>query len=195
MTDIEDVIESTVFGRRSSTPTARHIQRLEDGVFHVDYDDPWNEKTPKREDDISDWLQRQLNTRLKGGSIVDREVGVQRIKDSGGGTRVDLTQTILNLRDQATPIRVIIEAKLVNNKELLTAMKEQLIGRYLRPTGQRHGILLVYWLSPDQRPEGWSRTLHPSKEALAAELQKQANALAPEYDIRPSVLDISKPAV
>lgn len=153
----------------------------------------WHKDEPQSEDDISDWLQRRLDEQLRAG-IVDREVGVQRIKDKGIGTRIDLRMAILNRHDPTSPIRVTIEAKLVNNRELPTAMQQQLVGRYLFPTQQRCGILLVYWVAPDQRPVSW-RKAYPSRTELEAELQRQAQALAPDYDIRPIVLDISRPAV
>lgn len=155
--------------------------------------DLWNEKGPKLEDDISDWIQRQLTVRFRDGSIVDREVGVQRIKDSGGGTRIDLTLTVLGHRDRDDPLRLTIEAKRIDNREIPTAMRDQLAGRYLHPTARRHGILLVYWIRPDQRPAGWSRSRYPSVADLTTELRAQAGELAPEYEIRPFVLDVSRP--
>ena len=72
---------------------------------------------------------------------------------------------------------MLFEAKLANNKEVPTAMREQLIDRYLIPQGRLHGILLVYWIHPDRRPaKGWSKALHPDKETLRVTLQEGADA-------------------
>jgi hypothetical protein len=39
VTDIEDVINSVVFGRKPSMPAGRHVERMDDDVFHLDYGD------------------------------------------------------------------------------------------------------------------------------------------------------------
>jgi hypothetical protein len=172
------------------------VDRIEDLQHEITnetgFRDLWNEKAPKSEDDITDWLRRRLNDRLHGSGIIDREVSVRRLKDRGAGTRIDMTLTVLKPDDRAPVTRVTVEAKLVSNDELPTAMQDQLVNRYLIPTGQQHGILLVYWLPLDQRPASWWRR-YPSKDDLIAELQLQADRLAPTFDIRPVVLDISRP--
>ncbi len=57
--------------------------------------DLWNlgeSSTPKSEDDISDWIRRQLRIRLTSATIIDREIQVARPR-TGIGTRIDLTAT------------------------------------------------------------------------------------------------------
>ncbi|WP_409464020.1 hypothetical protein [Amycolatopsis sp. GA6-003] len=168
------------------------LQRM---IDRESYRDLWNlgdVATPKSEDDISDWIRRNLEQRLGGGAVVAREPQVRRPRDKGIGTRIDLTvfaSTATQPRNQAT---VIAEAKLVNHRELFTAMREQLVERYLNPTGLRHGIYLVYWVDPSQRPPHWRRG-RLDLEELARELAEQAHDLGPGFTIVPVVLDISRP--
>jgi hypothetical protein len=90
--------------------------------------------TPDSEDDITDWLRRQLRSRLTIATTIDREVQVER-RQRGSGTRIDLTVTAPAAVHPAAALRVITEAKLVTNGTLMTAMHDQLIRRYLIPTG------------------------------------------------------------
>ncbi len=89
---------------------------------------------------------------------------------------------------------MIIQAKLSNNNALMTAMHNQLEQRYLVPSGLRHGIYLVYWVTPDQRPGSWSRTKNANKGNLEAELRIQASNISSDSVVRPYILDISRPA-
>lgn len=150
-------------------------------------------KVPASEDDISDWVRRRLSTRLGSHSFIDREIQVERRKVAGVGTRIDLTVSTSTATAPVTAARLIIEAKLVNNRELLTALHDQLVQRYLEANGLQHGIYLAYWVRPEQRPAGWTKH-HPSKKDLFSELQRLADSVAPRYQVRPFVLDISWPA-
>jgi hypothetical protein len=72
-------------------------------------------------------------------------------------------------------------------------MGSQLINRYLVPEELRHGIYLVYWITPDQRPSNWSRTKAGDLAELRSQLAEQAEAAAGRgMMIRPYVLDISR---
>ncbi|MFJ9782483.1 hypothetical protein ACIRSS_23080 [Amycolatopsis sp. NPDC101161] len=161
-----------------------------DGAFQ----ELWNStESPKSEDDMSDWVRRRLHEALNGQLVVDREVQVLRKKNTGVGTRIDLTASAPTLTPAATA-RVIIEAKLVNNAELFTAMQDQLINRYLLPTATTHGIYLVYWVNAAQRPARWTKTTAPSVQELTNQLHKQADAAPRGTHVRPYVLDISRPS-
>jgi hypothetical protein len=152
----------------------------------------WNGERPQVEDDVSDWLQRRLHERLATGLIIDREVQVNRPRPGGIGTRIDLTATTTTPTNDTA--RVIIEAKRVDNDELMTAMHQQLIRRYLIPEQRRYGIYLVYWITPGQRPPGWSRTTAADPKALAQQLREQAHQADQEgMRITPYILDISRP--
>lgn len=153
----------------------------------------WDSNVPQSEDSITDWVQRRLEERLVEGVVVDREIQVKREKPRGVGTRIDCVATTVTATRSTA--RVLFEAKLANNTEIPTAMRAQLIERYLVPQGRRHGIMLIYWIHPDRRPQqGWPKNLHPDKEALQATLQKQAEAeLMNGFHITPVILDITPP--
>jgi hypothetical protein len=154
--------------------------------------DLWNfsddSATPASEDDITDWLRRQLRSRLTIATTIDREVQVERGR-RGSGTRIDLTVTAHAAVHPAAAVRVITEAKLVTNETLMTAMHDQLIRRYLVPTGLQHGIYLVYWIPPSQR-KTLKRT-HTDPGELLRELERQAASAGRDIYIRPLLLDIT----
>lgn len=162
------------------------------------YRDLWNFDSdgtnhPGAEDDISDWVQRRLQDRLAGGAIVDREVHVARPGTGGIGTRVDLAATTTTATHAGETARISIEAKLVNHPQLRSALTNQLAQRYLEPTGRRHGIYLVYWIAPEQRPSRWAYSGPIDREEVLESLGRQATDLYPQFDIRVVMLDISRP--
>ncbi|MGW4339029.1 hypothetical protein ACWEK5_40450 [Rhodococcus koreensis] len=142
--------------------------------------------SPKGEDTISDWLVDQLHLRLQPHVVVDREIQVTRRKAGGVGTRIDITAT----SGGSDIRRVIFEAKLVNNPELLTAIDNQLVSQYMEPAVLTHGIYIVYWTAPELRPS----KKHPDAGGLAEELLKQAQNHLPNKHIKVVVLDIGPPA-
>jgi len=154
----------------------------------------WDGTVPQSEDSITDWLQRRLGELLTEGVVVDREIQVKREKPRGVGTRIDCVATTFT--EARSSVRVLFEAKLANNSEVATAMRKQLIERYLVPQGRRHGILLIYWIHPDRRPrQNWSKTAYPEKDALHAMLRAQADAeLGEGFHVTPVILDITPPA-
>ncbi len=125
------------------------LHEIQHYVRHGGFRDLWNlieghEALPKSEDDISDWICHQLQSRLNNGSVVDREVQVERPKSRGVGTRIDLTATSPTVTHPVGIARVIAEAKLINNRSLHTALPDQLVRQYLQPAALHHGIYLVY---------------------------------------------------
>jgi hypothetical protein len=155
--------------------------------------DLWNlgptGSTPKSEDDISDWIRRQLRLRLTPATIIDREIQVAR-EHQGIGTRIDLTVTTPTATQPPLSARVMAEAKLVTNKTLETAMQDQLVQRYLLPYGLQCGIYLVYWINPRQRPAG--RRKGPAhRNRLMRKLEAQAAETGHGLRIVPYLLDIS----
>jgi hypothetical protein len=109
--------------------------------------------SPKGEDTISDWLAEQLRLRLRPHVVVDREIQVTRPNAAGVGTRIDITATSGGV-DLG---RVVFEAKRVNNRELLSAIDDQLVGQYMEPAALTHGIYIVYWTTPGLRPSSWHK--------------------------------------
>jgi hypothetical protein len=171
----------------------RQLDRLQHDIAHNGaFREIWNGEQHQSEDDISDWIQRRFRDQITSGVIVDREVQVLRPKQQGIGTRIDLTATArTNSRDMAC---VLIEAKHLGNDELLDAMTDQLIERYLVPRGRSHGVYLVYWITPAQRPKDWSRRQFVQPIDLMTVLRKQADvAKKTGFHIEPYILDISRP--
>ncbi|WP_146173725.1 hypothetical protein [Saccharothrix carnea] len=82
------------------------------------------------------------------------------------------SQARSQMADQAF---IAIQAKRVDNNELLTAMSDHLINRYLIPVGRNHGIFLASWITPEQRPRTWSRSTFPTAEELLDRLKLQAS--------------------
>ncbi|WP_235783455.1 hypothetical protein [Amycolatopsis orientalis] len=168
------------------------LQQLDElqGYLGSAWREIWDDGKPQTEDDISDWLERRLGERLND-LVIDREVQVRRDRP-GIGTRIDLTATTKTTGNETA--RVLVEAKRIDNRELETAMQNQLINRYLVPKGRRHGIYLVYWIAPSQRPDGWSRTKAADVAALKRKLNEQVqHATEAGFQIAPYILDISRP--
>jgi hypothetical protein len=169
------------------------LQQIQHEITHQGASrDLWNiignEAVPASEDDISDWVRRQLAPRLSIATTIDREVQVER-KRRGMGTRIDLTVTAPAATHPAAAVRVITEAKLVTNDSLMTAMHNQLVSRYLIPAGLQHGIYLVYWVPPSQRRT--RKRTHTDQGELLRQLQRQAASADEDFQITPFLLDIS----
>lgn len=144
------------------------------------------------EDDITDWLRRRLTDQLgRGRIILAREPQVERIAVKGSGTRIDLTAGAPTNTAPVGVAEAIIEAKLVTNDEVPTALRDQLVQRYLVATSQRHGIYLVYWLPPEQRTSGSRK--YADKQELFDDMRRWAAEVAPQFDVSVYVLDVSWP--
>lgn len=139
---------------------------------------------PKSEDEISDYLANALSRLLTvRGAIVNREVQIRRNRTSGIGERTDL---LVDAAPAGAPdtgrLSLPIEVKGAWNGELRTAMRDQLVERYMRDTATNDGLYVVAW--PDL--EGWTDVTDTRRPVLAsldrpaieAELAAQAAALA-----------------
>jgi hypothetical protein len=139
---------------------------------------------PKSEDEMSDYLANELSRVLTTrGAIVNREVQVRRNRPSGIGERTDLLVDAVPVGGPDTGrLSLPVEVKGAWNAELLTAMSEQLVDRYMTDTAAIHGIYIVAW--PDL--QSWTdttdnrRTAFSSLDRAAIELQlaEQAADLA-----------------
>lgn len=144
------------------------------------------------EDDITDWLRRRLTVQLGRDRVVlAREPQVERITVKGSGTRIDLTAGASTNTAPVEVAEAIIEAKLVSNAEVPTALHDQLVQRYLTATSQRHGVYLVYWLPPEQRTYGSRK--YADKHELLDDMRRWAAEVAPQFDVSVYVLDVSWP--
>lgn len=131
---------------------------------------------PKDENMFSDYVKVFLDKDLKQkGIILNREVRIHR------GQRTDIhvdavTQTAPG--QPYDPITVIIECKGCWNPGLYDAMKDQLLGMYLKDSHCQHGLYLVGWFNC----ANWS----------AQDGRKgQATKLCPDIDVTRQKLAIS----
>ena len=102
---------------------------------------------PKSEDEISDYLANELNRVLTvRGAIVNREVQIRRNRPSGIGERTDLLVDAAPVGGPHTGhLSLPVEVKGAWNDELRTAMRYQLVERYMRDTAATDGIYVVVW--------------------------------------------------
>jgi hypothetical protein len=110
---------------------------------------------PKDEGSLSNFVKSHLEDDLRGGAIIlNREVEIRRSLGKeirqGQETDIQVDAIACNPRHgELHRISVIIEVKGCWNKELMTAMKEQLVDRYLAESDCRHGLYLVGWFLCD----------------------------------------------
>jgi hypothetical protein len=108
-------------------------------------------RRPKSEDEISLYLRNRLTDRLaERGVVVNREVQVRPTSRSGVGERTDLHIDAVTQATTTGPptITIVGEVKGAWNPEGETAMQSQLLDRYMRDTGSRHGIFVALLLFP-----------------------------------------------
>lgn len=121
-------------------------------------EDLWNADEPKDENCLSDYVVRHLRDDLKASGIVAlREVEIRRSQLGKPGERTDLYVTgnvVDSINNSSSSVRVIIEVKCTWHPELTTAMKTQLVDRYLKANDCRHGIYLVGWYEGSR----WNRS-------------------------------------
>jgi hypothetical protein len=111
-------------------------------------------KRPKTEDEISDHLRNRL-AELTGGNrlVVNREVQVRRNQPSGVPERADIQiDAATGVAGPFATISYPIEAKGAWNDELMTAMRSQLVEKYMTDLHVSHGCYVVLW--PDV--EDWT---------------------------------------
>lgn len=115
---------------------------------------------PKSENAFSDYVVRHLRRDLKGrGIVLGREVEIRPGTD--GGASGEVTDIHVDAvvpapgggNEPRDVVTVVVETKIAWNKELYTALEEQLVDRYLRASRCSHGIYLVGWFRCDQ----WDR--------------------------------------
>ncbi|MCY1042766.1 NACHT domain-containing protein [Corallococcus sp. bb12-1] len=162
----------------------------------------WKEKNepvrfrPKKENHLSDWIKRHLAQELSGRRIVvNREVEIRPTEPLRPGQRTDLlVQAMAAGPDgREAPISVIIEVKGCWNPDLWTAMREQLVERYLAENACQHGIYLVGWYACAH----WDETqAHPTEGGVITQdrarqcLEEQATELSRiKAQVRAFVLD------
>jgi hypothetical protein len=112
---------------------------------------------PIDENGFSDYVKRHLEVDLKQrGIITNREVEIRHGEGSGKGEHTDIHVAAVvrgsNGKNHDS-VSVIIEVKGCWHKERNTAMKTQLVDRYLKDNPCQHGMYLVGWFNCDQWDE------------------------------------------
>ncbi|QKS30624.1 MAG: hypothetical protein HT579_17885 [Candidatus Accumulibacter similis] len=177
------------------------LQRLLQGdtplapfLWNVEHDE--RSGTPKGEDRLSDFVLHHLRRDLPG-SVIDREVQVRNLRESGIGERTDLK--VETRAADGSPLVVIIETKGCWNRGLMSDLEGQLKKRYLQAHGTAHGIYLVGWFGCDfwvdcKQKRACLRHAQ-SAAALQSALESQARRVSDETSrIVALVLDATHPA-
>jgi len=163
----------------------------------------WDTATrrPKRENEISAYLANQLRDRIGGRAVaINREVEVRATSPTGIGERVDLLISAAAApsarEDSPPPVSVVAEVKAAWNRDIVQAVRTQLVDRYMADLGTRHGVYVVAWFdvawwstddSARARAARW-----PSRAALHERLDEAAAAVrAHGAEVACVVLDCS----
>lgn len=169
---------------QSETPAARDL---------------WNSYPtyrPKTENEISDYVARYLRTDLSGrGIILGREVEFRATSSPGSGERIDiLLGAITDSGSEFLTIAGVVEMKGCWNRDVSSAMRDQLAERYLRGSSTRTGAYVVAWVHCAiwDEDDGRKRSCRVGIDGLRESLALQASDLAKEgFDVRAVVLDAS----
>lgn len=109
--------------------------------------------SPKNEEHLSDNLKAHLEADLvERAIVVGREVQIRRKTHAEGapGERVDLlVQATKPDGGRDDLIKVVVEVKRSDNRDLRTAMQRQLAERYLEENQCRTGLYIVGWFDCD----------------------------------------------
>ena len=156
--------------------------------------------TPKKENVVSNELREVIKNYFRERAVVvDREVELHHrvvpAKDGGEqGDIVDLLCTQPGMTSQmlSDPIVVPIEVKRSCNTEAKTAIKSQLVDRYIKHAGTLGGVFVLAWLhSPNLKSS--HKPQWDSLKNATTELEKQADELSRQegLEIRVAILDLS----
>ena len=138
-----------------------------------------NKYKPVDENAFSDYVKRHLDSDLKKeGIIVNREVEIRRGEGSGTGERTDIHVDAIVKDDQGQVfdvVTVIIETKGCWSQGLDSAMKDQLLNRYLCESQCNQGLYLVGWFNCEQWDDDDDRKKKAPKKGLQEAREKFAN--------------------
>lgn len=142
--------------------------------------------TPRSEERLSDLVRWHLENDLTvRGLILNREVQIRPGEGGAEGERTDIQVDVMIPDTQTTERRVgvIIEVKGQWNRDLFTAMKDQLVDRYLAQNPGRAGLYLVgfyrcaQWHAGDGRFNKHRRRTRSARQ-LGEILKVQASELS-----------------
>lgn len=182
------------------------LRRLEKDLHDVNPDVKflWNDPkiggkiryTPKDESSVSDYVKSHLDRDLKEMAVfVAREVEFRRLAGAGRGESTDILVELSSpgSDSELDRIKAVIEAKCSWSNDLRTALKEQLVGKYLKDTRCQHGVYLVGWFNcelwSNDDPRKSRAHRHDSKE-LQDQLDEEASKLSEGgYKVRVVFID------
>jgi hypothetical protein len=157
----------------------------------------WNVDRPKEEEAISDWVKIELEGLLTSRAIIlNREVQIHI------GDKTDIHVDAISRRSPTAEferVKVIIEVKGCWNPDQKTAMRDQLVNRYLAQNDCTHGIFLLAWFLCD-RWSGADRRRRQIKFPTRSKAEEYFKAQAVRLSmgairLRATVLDATIPAV
>lgn len=122
------------------------LQGVPPAAFQLWEQSPYNR--PKGEERVSDAVALHLKDDLQGrGIAINREVQIRpAMKGGAKGERTDIQvdATVVEGDDSSHPvISITVEVKGCWNKDLLSALNDQLAARYLADSSTTHGLYLV----------------------------------------------------
>jgi hypothetical protein len=164
-----------------------------------DADNENKKPRPRSEIFLSDRICQHLNDDLKkSGILVNREVEITPPMSNGIGERIDIRVDAISkgTRSIGERLSVVIEVKGSWNKDLKTAMNDQLRNTYLTAGDCRHGVYLVVYFNPDywdrDDPRRKTAGVKWSLKERREDFEKQARNLSTNgFAIRAFVLDAS----
>jgi hypothetical protein len=174
------------------TPTITSLWDEQRGSGSRDASTEWR---PKGEADLSDALRHHVLSYLRNAAPVVVREGVLKGERRGlpRGQRTDLDVTVAPHGARAQRVRVVVEVKCSWNPDVLEAMRDQLVDRYLKQNGLRTGIYVVgffdsaLWTHASRRVQ---KRLVGSRQQLRTTLTDQAVALqAQGFDVESRVID------
>jgi predicted NACHT family NTPase len=150
----------------------------------------WNEirkdgKTfygPKDENRFSDFVKLYLDENLKEkGIVLNREVEIRRGEGNAKGEHTDIHVDAISYgpqKEEYDRVSVIIESKGCWNRELKSAMKVQLVDRYLNDNRCSHGMYLVGWFNCPQ----WDDEDYRKRDAPQITIEKAREIFMTQAD-------------
>lgn len=151
--------------------------------------DLWQNGQPRDENYFSDYVKRHLERSLsRRGIVALREVELWRgpkksdrnVLRPGERTDLHVVGSVSGRVGQSSVVTVVIETKGCWNRDLLSAMKTQLVARYLQNHGLSHGIYLVGWFGTrrSRKARKGVAAFRGSLEQLQRRLEKDAAELS-----------------
>ena len=160
-------------------PAVRDLWNTADSIRPRDKESLSDSIRPRNEEDLSDHLARFLKLTLLSGIIINREVQIRRklYKKGESGSRTDIWIQAIDKDGQR--LTLCIEVKCNWNRSAKTALKDQLIDKYMSGGTATSGILLLGWYACRNWDNGDNRQVKSTKtwpdiNAARTDLEKQA---------------------